>query len=165
MTTEETTARYLDRAATYVARGEKCLLQVRQKLKEWSQDELTPAQIASILNTLQEHGLVNEERYAQAYVSDKRNFSNKGPYLIKQELLERGLPTRIVEEALGEVSEQAWLEALQRHLQSKAASLHGKSPYEVRDKLFRAGKSKGYSTPMVLKVIRQQELPTDGLEE
>lgn len=164
MTNEEALRKYRDKAAVYASRGEKCLSQVREKLQQWSDGLLSSQEIDSILGELQEHRIIDEQRYARAYISDKIEYSRRGPIALKHELWQRGIPPEIIRAELASVSDDVWRCALRDFLTARRKSSPDVDPYVLRGRLYRAGISKGYPSEWVVQVMDQCDLPTDGMD-
>lgn len=59
-----------------------------------------------IIHKLKEIGLVNDENFVKAYVSDKIHLSTSGPYKIKKELLEHDIEESIIEKELRKIDNE-----------------------------------------------------------
>ncbi|QKY71540.1 recombination regulator RecX [Lentibacillus sp. CBA3610] len=62
--------------------------------------EVDEEHIAKIMDKLSEEGLVNDNEFAQAFVRTRIQTAEKGPMLVKQELMQKGVDNAIASEAV-----------------------------------------------------------------
>jgi regulatory protein len=55
---------------------------------------------AKILRELEEAGLINDERFARAWVNDRDRFAPRGAFLLKRELQQKGIDPGLIAVAL-----------------------------------------------------------------
>ena len=165
MSSEKGVEKYRSRAANYASKGEKSSRQVREKLEAWSEGALSREEIEAIVEELQHHRIVDDARYAAAYVSDKVKFGRRGPLLLRHELRSKGISEGIIEERLSAINEEEWLQTLTDFLQEKLKTYDISDPYALRAKLFRAGAAKGFSSEMISKALRRMNFGTDDFED
>lgn len=94
---DERLQRALDLACTYVNRRERTVAEVRAQLeRKGISDE--PAEQA--VQTLVEQRLLDDERFAELFVTDKRELEQWGADRIRRGLLARGIDRELAERAL-----------------------------------------------------------------
>ncbi len=93
----------LQRAASYCVKAERCIRQVRDKLYQWG---IRGEDIETIVETLVERQFIDEGRYARAYARDKHRLSSWGTRRIESELRQRGIPSDVVRQAIGELEQE-----------------------------------------------------------
>lgn len=138
------------------AASERCSWELLQKLRLWgvSRDDAQ-----EIVDGLVERQFVDDERFARAFVRDRYRFARWGRVKIRAALLAKRVPSWMIDEALTEVDEELYLEALYRLLSAKIGSLKDEAfTYEGRTKLFRYAASRGYEPGIVADAIRSDEL-------
>jgi regulatory protein len=81
-----------------VSSRERTAAEVRAFLER---KELEPASIEYALRELAEAGAIDDARYARLFTEDRRGIDQWGSERIARELLRRGVPAELVEEAAG----------------------------------------------------------------
>ncbi len=140
----------LNKAATYASRCEHCESEVREKLVTWGG---TNEETDEIIAYLIEERYVDNQRYANSYTRDKFRFNHWGKYKINMMLRSKDIDSETIEEALGQIDEEEYLEKLQQILQDKLRSLKYSSEYEKKGKLFKFAQSRGFESSAISKVI------------
>ena len=140
----------LNKAATYASRCEHCESEVREKLVDWGANS---DEIDKIINYLIEERYIDNQRYANSYTRDKFRFNHWGKYKISMMLRSKDIDSETIEEALGQIDEEEYLEKLQQILKDKLRSLKYSSDYEKKGKLFKFAQSRGFESNAISKVI------------
>ena len=140
----------LNKAATYASRCEHCESEVREKLLDWGG---TCEETDEIIAYLIEERYIDNQRYANSYVKDKFRFNHWGKYKISMMLRSKDIESGIIEEALGQIDEEEYLERLQQILRDKLRSLKYSSEYEKKGKLFKFAQSRGFESSAISKII------------
>ena len=140
----------LNKAATYASRCEHCESEVREKLLIWGG---TSEETDEIIAYLIEERYIDNQRYANSYAKDKFRFNHWGKYKISIMLRSKDIDSEIIEEALGQIDEEEYLEKLQQILKDKLRSLKYSSEYEKKGKLFKFAQSRGFESDAISKVI------------
>ena len=91
--------------------------------------------IDEVLDRLNKEGYLNEEKYIDAFVNDKVNLTNWGPYKIKKSLLDLELDETLINNKLNTISENVWNDKITKIINKKLNSLKNKSTYMVKNKL------------------------------
>ena len=68
-------------------------------------------------------------------------------------LRSKDIDSETIEEALGQIEEEEYLEKLQQILKDKLRSLKYSSEYEKKGKLFKFAQSRGFESSTISKVI------------
>ena len=137
------------RAQALCARQEKCSADVRLKLIHWG---LPKNDAEVIILKLVRDGFINDTRFAEIFVREKSRFNKWGSIKIALTLRAKGIPDKIINEALIQVEQKTEEESLINLLTKKIKSIKAKSPYELKSKLIRYALSKGYKFDDVLKI-------------
>ncbi len=140
----------LNKAATYASRCEHCESEVREKLLTWGATNEESDEIIAYL--IEEH-YVDNQRYANSYTKDKFRFNHWGKYKISMMLRSKDIESEFIEEALGQIDEEEYLERLKQILQDKLRLLKYSSEYEKKGKLFKFAQSRGFESGAISKVI------------
>jgi regulatory protein len=147
--TQHRYANALQRVQGICARQERCISDIRQKLRQWEVDE---ADAERIISSLIKDGFINEQRYATFFVRDRSRLNRWGRLKIAQALRQKGIPDEAIALALEELQPQADESTLAELLTRKANSTRAKSPYDLKSKLIRFGVSRGFEFEMVVRV-------------
>jgi regulatory protein len=94
---DEKLQRALDLGYTYLNRRECTVAEVRAQLERKG---VSPELIDPAVQTFAEQGFLDDERFAQLFVSDKRELEQWGGERIRRGLLARGIDRELAERAL-----------------------------------------------------------------
>ena len=144
----------LQKAAAYCSLSEKCEYEVKEKLRTW---DVSNTDVAKVIDQLRHDDFINDARYCTYYTRDKFRFNRWGKIKIGMMLRSKQLPEEEIENALAQIDEAEYEEALVVILQTKLKSLTYKYEYEKQGKLFRFAQSRGFEHNIVSHVLRQLE--------
>lgn len=94
---DEKLQRALDLGYAYLNRRERTVSEVRAQL---ARKGVSPELIGAALHAFAEQGFLDDERFAQLFVSDKRQLEQWGNERIRRGLLARGVDRELTERAL-----------------------------------------------------------------
>ena len=110
--------------------------------------------IQDVLGRLQSEGYVDDAAYAQEWASQRVRLRGKGKLWVKHELRQKGVSKSLIEEALGEVSEDDEFEsALQLGLKKWQATTG--EPLDRKRKTGAFLQRRGFSGSIVSRVMRE----------
>ena len=141
----------LDKMAKYCAYQERCVKDVRDKLKTF---EIPEEEKAKILDYLLDNRFVNDERFAKSFVRGKVNQSGWGVNKIRFHLIQKGIDKDIIEEALGQTDEEVYRQRLIEILKTKAKTIKADSDFEKKRKLAAYAMQKGFEGSLVWEVLK-----------
>lgn len=141
-TVEEATRRL----EQYCAYQERCHQEVVQKLRQM---RMIPQAIDAIVVHLIENGFLNEARFARAFAGGKFRQKNWGRQRITSELKARGIGAYLIRQALAEIPEAAYLEALDRLVEKKKGEWEGNPPGAIAQKLYRYLAYRGWENELI----------------
>lgn len=150
-TVEEAT-RLLEKYCVY---QERCHKDVEKKLYDL---KLIPEAKEKIILHLLQHNFLNEERFSKAYVRGKFNQNKWGKIKITNELKFKNISSYNIKTGLKEISEEKYINTLQKLAEKKNAIIKESNSYKRRSKLYTYLASKGYETNYInncLKAILQ----------
>lgn len=121
------------------------ILQLNQKLEA----KFGPVP-QEVVDRLIQKKFLNDRRFAENYVTRRKR---RGPALLREELLARGVPAALADEILS----QADLPSLKEALTSKMIDWKLRAPLQLRDatRLFRALSRLGYQEDAISEEIEQ----------
>ncbi len=143
------------RLESLCARSEQSTWELRQKLIKWGIDEVSSNKI---MEELIDRKFVDDRRFAHAFCRDKFRFSRWGKVKITNGLILKRISKEYINDALSEIEEQEYEQALLSLLKSKANTIEDVHSYEGKTRLFRFGVSRGFEPAMVIKLINGGEL-------
>ena len=136
----------------YCAYQERCSKEVEEKLYSYA---VTVSEKEAILTHLIEQNFVNEERFAQSFVRGKHNYKLWGKNRIINELKYRNISSRIIEIALKELPETAYLSNFhalaEKNWENSTERKGPKKNKKFIDFLLR----KGYETSLIYEKLRE----------
>ena len=141
----------LDKMAKYCAYQERCVKDVRDKLKTF---DIPEEDKTKILDYLLDNRFVNDERYAKAFVRGKVNQSGWGINKIRFHLIQKGIDKDIIDEALGQTDEEAYRQRLIEILKTKAKTVKADSDFEKKRKLAAYAMQKGFEGSLVWETLK-----------
>ena len=128
----------------YCAYQERCDQEVRKKLKSWNMDN---EHIDIIISDLISNNFMNEERFAEAFVSGKFRIKKWGRIKIKRELKFRKISNYSINKALSQIDEEEYLNTLKILIEKK--EIKGKSKWDKQAKLKRYLANKGFENDLI----------------
>lgn len=139
------------RMAGLCAGSEQCAADVRAKILKAG---LASDDADYILRYLIDNKYVDNARFAKAFASDKVRFAGWGKIKIRMALRLKGISDQYVSEALSNVKDSDYSEALSKALIAKARSLH-LSAVADRQRLYRHLASRGFEAQVIIPAIRE----------
>lgn len=141
----------LDKMAKYCAYQERCVKDVRDKLKTF---EIPEEEKTKILDYLIDNRFVNDERFAKAFVRGKVNQSGWGMNKIRFHLIQKGIAKEIIDEALSQTDEEVYRQRLIDILKAKSKTVKAANDYEKKRKLAAYAMQKGFEGSLVWSVVK-----------
>lgn len=151
-TEKELQKKFLQRAQALCSRQEKCLSDIKSKLKQWG---ATPEMSNEILALLLTDKFIDEERYARMYTNEKARINKWGKIRITNSLRAKGVSKENIETAIESVEELACSENLMELLKRKIATTKAKSPQDLKVKLLRFATYRGFSFSEIQKALEK----------
>lgn len=150
-----TSDQVLDKMAKYCAYQERCVKDVREKLKTF---DLPDEEKAKILDYLLDNRFVNDERFVKSFVRGKVNQSGWGLNKIRFHLMQKGIPKELIDEALGQTDEEVYRQRLVDILKAKAKTVKAENNFEKKRKLAVYALQKGFESNLVWEVLKGFEI-------
>ena len=141
--------------AKYCAYQERCVKDVREKLKTF---DLPDEEKAKILDYLLDNRFVNDERFAKSFVRGKVNQSGWGLNKIRFHLMQKGIAKELIDEALGQTDEEVYRQRLVDILKAKAKTVKAENNFEKKRKLAVYALQKGFESNLVWEVLKGFEI-------
>lgn len=141
----------LDKMAKYCAYQERCVKDVRDKLKTF---DIPQKEKNEILDYLLDNRFVNDERFAKSFVRGKINQSGWGTNKIRFHLIQKGIDKEIIDEALGQTDEETYRQRLIDILKTKSKTVRAENDFEKKRKLAAYAMQKGFESSLVWDVLK-----------
>ena len=141
----------LDKMVKYCAYQERCVKEVRDKLKTYG---LTEKENSKIIDYLLDNRFVNDERFAKIFVQSKANQNDWGTNKIRFHLIQKGIAKEIIDEALGQTDEDEYRQRLIDILNTKAKTVKAQNDFEKKRKLAAYAMQKGFEGALVWDVLK-----------
>ncbi len=145
----------LDKMAKFCAYQERCVKDVKDKLKTY---DIAEKEKNIILEYLLDNRFVNDERFAKSFVRGKVNQSGWGVNKIRFHLIQKGIDKDIIEEALGQTDEEAYRQRLIEILKAKTKTVKAASDYEKKRKLAAYAMQKGFEGSLIWEVLKEFDI-------
>ncbi|RFC55380.1 regulatory protein RecX [Brumimicrobium aurantiacum] len=137
----------------WCAYRDRCHHEVYQKLRDYGiDDEDTNA----LLSHLIEYRFLDEQRFAESFVSGKHRIKKWGRNKIIAHLKQKRIPSRIIQTALKEIDPEEYNKILYQLALSKWKSKKGKN-FEIKIKVQRYLVSKGYEFELIYNALEDVE--------
>ena len=105
-------------AAAFCSTSERCKSEVLDKTARF---ELDSEEQMKMIQRLQQEGFLDEKRYIKAFVNDRFRFNKWGRVKIRYMLRQKGVSSELIEEELGLIPDEDYLEMLLTLLKQKRA--------------------------------------------
>ncbi len=145
----------LVRASSICARQEKCIFDIEKKLKDW---EVEPIVSERVIDKLIEEKFIDEERYVKFYVKDKFKFNRWGKIKIKWQLSAKQIKGKQVDEALQQINDEEYIDALAQLLKQKRSKIKEDDDYKVKASLIRYASSRGFEQDLIYQLLDSEQI-------
>ena len=138
----------LQRATALCSGSEHCVSDMMEKLSRWG---LSRQDSERVVDYLLDERYIDGLRYARAYVSDKVRFSHWGRVKIRAMLRMQRISDSDINEALGNIDEQRYMEILEDLIDAKRRSIGDDASYASRSKIIRFDLQRGFEMHEIVK--------------
>jgi regulatory protein len=141
----------LDKIAKYCAYQERCVKDVRDKLKTF---DIPEEEKTKILDYLLDNRFVNDERFVKSFVRGKINQNGWGVNKIRFHLIQKGIDKDIIDEVLGQTDNEVYRQRLIDILKTKSKTIKVNSDFEKKRKLAAYAMQKGFEGNLIWEVLK-----------
>ena len=138
-----------EKAMQWCSRREFCRKDIFDKIVSWG---CMPSEANDVVDFLVEQKYVDDRRYTEAYVKDKLRFNKWGRIKIAY-MLHMQIDKNIVIDILSEIDETEYKQILTSELQKKYKTIRQGNEFEIKGKLFRLAKSRGFESNIIDETI------------
>ncbi len=141
-----------EKARNYCDYAERCIYDVRNKLKLW---QATDASIEKIITQIEKEDLINEERYAVSFAIGKLRNNKWGRTKIFHALSQKHIPEIYIQMGLNEIDEEEYIDTLKAVLKSK--KVNETDEFKKKAKLVRYAQQKGFNPSLVWSILNNSD--------
>lgn len=139
----------------YCAYQDRCHYEVSSKLSQWG---ITGEQKEQLIADLIVNRFLDEERFAESYVSGKFRIKHWGKIKIKQHLKSKFVPEYCIQKAVNQIDGNEYISTLKQLAERKSNELKPeKDPWKKKAKIIRYLVSKGYEQDLIYDVVGELE--------
>lgn len=149
-------------ALNLLSRKSYTIAQLYEKL-ESKEYELTIIQ--EVLKRLVDVGLLNDEQYTISYINHHAIMGKKGPNKIKQELLQKGISDRIINQYLTAYEDETQIEHATKIANQLIRTNRKYGPHFIKQKIQQHLMTKGFNLSVIEAAINNVEFTDDKDEE
>jgi len=116
--------------------------------------EFSDTVISDVMKELETLGLIDDEKFALAFASDKLRLGLKGKRLIFAELIKKGIDRPEIENALNAIDELKEQEACKILIQKYHNRYRGLSVFDKKQRLYALLTRRGFSYPIIKETLK-----------
>jgi len=144
----------LEKARSFCSYQERCLSDVKNKLKEWMVKDNVAEKI---IDTLRRDGFLDDQRYACVFSGSKFRMNKWGKNRIIYELQKKEIPDLYIQIGLQEIDEEEYITVLKQLITKKSFEIKDNDPYRSRKRLATYAISKGFEPPLVWNILKETD--------
>ena len=147
MENHELTAREaFNKMAQLCSRSEQCSADIRKKIAAF---DIVQEVVEEIIEKLKSEKFLDDDRYIQAYISDKFRLNKWGRIKMRYYLKAKGLPAAVIEKGLSEIDAEQYKKVLLATMNEKAKKVKKESKYEQTAHIIRFAQSRGFEPEII----------------
>ncbi len=109
--------------------------------------------INDVIKLLEKQGYINDNIYTEAYINDKINFSNYGPYKIKTELLKNKIDKTTIDKYIEKFNEELELSRIEKLINKAIKTNKNKSKNNLKQKVSIELNNLGYTKTYINQLL------------
>ena len=142
------------KAADYCAAQDRCISEMKLKIRSWDIDSEFFDQI---ITQLIDEGFLDEKRFAENYARGKFRMKGWGKLKIAAGLRARSIPASLIQQALASIDQEEYTLFLSSLLRKKLIQLGGNSVAEQQKAAYFAA-SRGFESGLIALHLHDSEL-------
>ena len=142
------------KAADYCAAQDRCISEMKLKIRSWDIDSEFFDQI---INQLIDESFLDEKRFAENYARGKFRMKGWGKLKIAAGLRARSIPASLIQQALASIDQEEYTLFLSSLLRKKLIQLGGNSVAEQQKAAYFAA-SRGFESGLIALHLHDSEL-------
>lgn len=136
----------------FCAYQERCEQEIRQKIDTWG---IFGEDVDFLVSDLISNNFLNEQRFAEAFVSGKFRIKKWGRIKIKQHLKQKNISHYSIKKGFAEIDPTEYWQTILALGESKNKLIRAKDGWDRRIKLQRYLQSKGYEGDLIKEAIAE----------
>ena len=141
-------------------------LRSRKEIYEYlKKKEFSEKLINEVIEKLENLGLLNTKAYIEAFINDKVNLSNDGPYKIRSTLIDLDFDETDIDKYLYTIDDDVWKSKLEKIINKKKSLMKSKSYYMFITKMKNDLYNMGYDKDMIENALSNIEYESNALEK
>lgn len=132
--------------AQLCSRSEQCSADIRKKMITY---DLVDEVVDEIITKLKMERFLDDQRYVNAYISDKFRLNKWGKIKIKHYLKLKGLSDDIIQNGLDEIDDEKYKTALVKTMKEKAKAVKNKNKFEKMGQIIRFAQNRGFEPELI----------------
>lgn len=125
------------------------------KFKIKNEEPVSDFVIEATIETLKRKGMVNDLEFAKAWAEARRKSKQKGIKAIKSELFQKGIDKEIIEEVLGQTTDETEQELAKQALEKKMRIWKNLPALDFKKKAFEFLMRRGFKYDVVKEVVEK----------
>lgn len=142
--------RILDKLVSYCGYAERCLADVRKKLKPF---DLSEDDEERMIDYLMEYDVIDEKRYALSFATGKLRYNHWGKIKIRAHLKAKYIADKDIQFAFSQLDDEEYRSVLLHVLENKYARITS----DAFAKTVRHAQSKGFELGLILEIMNGGE--------
>jgi regulatory protein len=142
------------KAADYCAAQDRCISEMKLKIRSWDIDSEFYDQI---IDQLIDEGFLNEKRFAENYARGKFRMKGWGKLKIAAGLRARSIPASLIQQALSAIDQEEYTLFLSSLLKKKLIQLGGNSAADQQKAAYFAA-SRGFESGLIALHLHDSDL-------
>jgi regulatory protein len=142
------------KAADYCAAQDRCISEMKLKIRSWDIDYEFYDQI---INQLIDEGFLDEKRFAENYARGKFRMKGWGKLKIAAGLRARSIPASLIQQALASIDQEEYTLFLSSLLKKKLIQLGGNSPADQQKAAYFAA-SRGFESGLIALYLHDADI-------
>lgn len=141
-------------------------MRTKQEIYEYLiKKEVEPEHLAPVLDKLKTEGFIDDQAFGDSYIRTKMKTSNKGPLLLKNELIQKGVTENVAQQSLSEYPWELQLENAKKWAEKKIKTSNKRS-FKMELNRVKAGLiRKGFSNDIIQEVMEDISGEQDAVVE
>lgn len=141
-----------NKCVKYISVRIRSIYEIKEYLRK---KEIDTSLIETTIDKLINNNLLNDKKFAKAFINDKLNFTTMGPYRIEQELKKHKIDPNIISKHLYNIDEEIIDNKINKQIIKLIKS--NKKKQNIRNKIYMNLLSLGYSNEMILRNINNYD--------
>ena len=129
-----------------------------------SKKDIDKDTIKTIIKRLKTLGLINDNKYIEAFINDKINLSDDGPYKIKSLLTSYNFDELLIDKYLSKIDNIVWKNKLNHIIEKRSKLMKTKSYYMFITKLKTDLYNLGYESDLIDELLSNIKYNSNALE-